>query len=146
MTLGKCYLSSSTYLFPLKKYPTFQLSHKQFDHCPLFYWNHPVLNNWNVSEKKAELLPLVFLPFYNKSPQGKGALKRRLNRGFPSPLRRLPQGSGGERGRSGGRGYLTPQCHHLESSKTSEKEENGHRVHTGQRDQRQPYPRYAAPS
>lgn len=140
-------LSLSFLCFPSKKYPTFQLSHKWLDHCPPFYWNHPILNDWNVSVKKAKLLLLVFLPFSNKSPQGKGSLKRSLNRGFPSPLKRLPQGSGEERGRSGGRGYLyfTPWCYHLESSKTSKKEGNGCRVHTVQGDQRQPYPRYTCP-
>lgn len=106
MTSEKCSLLSS-YLFLLKKYPAFQLSHKLFDHCLLCYWNHPILKDWNASEKKAETLPLIFLPFSNKSPQGKNGLKRNLNRGFPLPLKRLLQGSEGERGGHGAEGTYT---------------------------------------
>lgn len=58
-------------------------------------------------EKKAELLPLVLLPLFNRSPQGKGGSQRSLNEDFSQPLERLSQGSGAERGKSGDRRYLS---------------------------------------
>lgn len=145
MTSEKCSLLSS-YLFLLKKYPAFQLSHKLFDHCLLCYWNHPILKDWNASEKKAETLPLIFLPFSNKSPQGKKWLKKEPEQRISLTPKETPLGVRGRKRRSWGRGYLYffLWCHHLESSKASEKEGNGCRVHTGQRDKRQLYQRYTS--